>query len=64
MVAYNYEKQIWVEGPEAKTLLISQAKQQLELLQSAKGDEYAKAMGKSKETMISTIRQSLTNLEK
>ena len=39
-IAYDYDTQEWVKGKGAKRLLISQAKQELELLHSPQGPSY------------------------
>ncbi len=40
MKAFNYQTQQWVSGKEAKALLLSQLNEELEMLQSDKGESY------------------------
>jgi hypothetical protein len=44
-VAYDYSRQVWVEGPEADEVLKKQLIEELSLLTGPKGTEYLKFTG-------------------
>lgn len=54
MTAYDYANQRWVEGEEAKALRIGQLKQDLELLESPKGQDFLNFTG-SKTSLAEAI---------
>lgn len=45
--AFDYDKQQWVRGDDALQLLRKQCRETLDLLQGAKGEEYARFMGRN-----------------
>lgn len=61
--AYDYPNQRWVHGAEALNTLISQASEDLALLESDKGAEYAQAIGVDRETEIKAARDTLRVLK-
>ncbi len=59
--AYDYDRQRWVDGSEGAALLRQQARQDLELLRSAKGAEYAHWLGVDRFQMIHAARSVLAD---
>lgn len=41
LTAYDYDRQVWVEGEAARALLIAQLQSERALLQSPKGPQFA-----------------------
>jgi len=60
LVAYDYENQRWIEGSEAILLRRNQLLDELNLLESPRGDEYARFVGVDKATAIARIMKELT----
>lgn len=66
--AYDYEKQVWVEGPAAIPLLLKQGREHLALLEGPKGREYF-AWGKKKNSIwgydatLQRVRDEVKRLE-
>lgn len=59
MTAFDYNTQKWVTGPEAKTLRAEQLKQEIALLESARGSEYLVFLGLgTTETLPSAIAKA------
>lgn len=54
MTAFDYKTQKWVTGPEAKTLRAEQLKQEIAVLESARGSEYLGFLG-MKESLPAAI---------
>ena len=57
--AYDYDKQTWVEGKEARQLLHKQITEELELLMSYKGKIYANSVGKDYKLAIKDCHRVL-----
>jgi hypothetical protein len=63
MNAYDYTRQQWVEGEEARQLLLSQAREDIELLTSDDGDEYAKLLNADRTELLNRRLADLASLE-
>jgi len=63
MNAYNYETQQWVEGNKATQLLRKQHEDELALLESDRGEEYARFIGAISRTQaVIQVKSILLNL--
>ena len=60
--AYDYDKQAWVQGPLAKALLTKQQRERLELLESIKGDEYCRMIGRDKQEELANAHWAIAQL--
>ena len=61
--AYDYKKQVWIEGEKARLLLIEQQAYTLELLHSDRGQAYADSIGKNRDFLINGTSNSIKTLE-
>lgn len=64
MTAYDYTRQCWVEGDEARQLLLSQVREEIALLASRDGDAYAKMIDANRDELLIRRRANLAVLEK
>ena len=63
MNAYDYKNQRWLEGQEGTDLLREQLNQELDILESSRGQEYAGFINLiNKETTIANIKLTLLEL--
>ena len=63
MIAFDYDRQIWVDGPEAVRLRTKQVKAELDLLTGAKGVEYARFTRVNRGEAILALSAELARLE-
>lgn len=61
-IAYDYEKQAWTTGAEAREIRKGQLIATLGLLQSAMGEAYAQFIGQPKQVAIENARRELETL--
>ena len=61
-VAYDYDKQRWITGDAATAELRRQWQDTLELLRSARGEEYARFLGRDLAEFIEEIEAGLAAL--
>ena len=61
-VAYDYDKQRWITGDAATAELRRQWEDTLELLRSARGEEYARFLGRDKAELVAEIEAGLASL--
>lgn len=62
MHAYDYATQSWISGDAARRLLITQARQTLALIDSPRGAEYARSVGRCLSDMRTECIESLREL--
>ena len=62
MRAYDYDKQIWLSGEEARELLKRQLTEELDLLESPEGHNYANLMGVERSIYTTTLELELAAL--
>jgi uncharacterized membrane protein len=62
-VAYDYDTQRWTEGAAAQLLLIDQLQQEKALLESRRGDLYARSLGQSKQEALQAVIDRLKQLK-
>lgn len=61
IAAYDYDKQVWVEGEAARPLLIAQLKSERELLKGPMGPQFAGRYGVP--VALEMVEQQLRALE-
>lgn len=57
LLAFDYDRQQWVEGEEARPIMIGHAQREIDLLRSKRGVEYARF------AKIRNIPEAIANLE-
>jgi hypothetical protein len=62
MNAYDYRRQQWIEGEPARELLISQLRDEIELLSSADGERYARMVNGTKYDLLKRRQAELKEL--
>lgn len=62
-VAYDYDAQRWISGPDAITLRRRQLMEDLELLRSSVGQRYAKFIGLEQGEAIRRVLVGLAELQ-
>jgi hypothetical protein len=62
MNAYDYQRQQWIEGEPARELLISQLRDEIELLWSAEGERYARMVNGTKDDLLKRRQAELDEL--
>jgi hypothetical protein len=61
-IAYDYDKQEWIEGDRAIALNRTYWTETLDMLKSARGEEYAKFVGRNRQEFIAEIKKGLNEL--
>jgi hypothetical protein len=62
MNAYDYQRQQWIEGEPARELLISQLRDEIELLSSVEGERYARMVNGTKDDLLKRRQAELEEL--
>jgi len=62
MNAYDYERQEWAEGDRCRDLLISQLRDEVELLESSDGERYARMINGDRRELLLQRRAELEGL--
>jgi hypothetical protein len=62
MDAYDYQRQEWIEGEGARDLLISQLRDEVELLESSDGEQYARMINGDRADLLHRRRAELGGL--
>ena len=62
MNAYDYQRQQWIEGEPARELLISQLRDEIELLSSVEGERYARMVNGTKDELLKRRQAELDEL--
>jgi hypothetical protein len=62
MNAYDYQSQQWIEGEPARELLISQLRDEIELLSSAEGERYARMINGRKDDLLKRRQAELEEM--
>ncbi len=63
MNAYNYNSQQWTSGQDAARLRLKQINNELSLLQSERGGQYAAMIGVTKAERIKTLEAEKSTLK-
>lgn len=61
--AYDYEKQVWITGEAGRLLRIEQLREEIELIESEQGAEYAKFMRVDQSDLLEVRKATLVWLE-
>jgi hypothetical protein len=64
MNAYDYTNQRWIEGEPARQLLLSQLRDEIALLHSPDGDNYARMINADRNELLRRSEADLESLEK
>lgn len=60
-VAYDYDAQRWITGESAEKLRQEQLRDELDLLMSMRGEEFARFIGVKRQVAIDAIKSLLTD---
>lgn len=58
-IAYDYDRQTWLTGVEARSIAARQAGETIVLLESEQGEDFARLCGQNREAMLEIARRSL-----
>lgn len=61
--AYDYDRQCWVQGPEALALHRRQVADTLAVLHSPKGAEFARLMGRDRTAMLAEFERGAREIK-
>lgn len=64
MNAYDYQRQQWTEGEQARHLLISQLRDEVELLAGEHGERYARMINGDRAELLRRRQEELEGLLK